>query len=115
MSFTASQYLFKASNAIATTFATVGAYVVPAATRGQVIAMTAANTATTFARAWTDIQIFDGTTAYNVVRAMPIDPGSSAIVMGLEKHLLPTGGSVYFNCYATTAPVTVLMTLLEVT
>lgn len=115
MAFTATQYLFKALNTTATTFATVGAYVVPAATRGQMIAMTLANTATTFARAWADVQIFDGTTAYNVVKAMPIDPGSSAIIVGIEKHTLPTGGAVYVNCYATAAPVTALMSLVEVT
>lgn len=115
MAFTATQYLFKASNATATTFATIGAYTVPAATRGQVIALTLANTATTFARAWADVQIYDGTNAYNIVRAMPIDPGSSAIVVGIEHHTLPTGGAVYFNCYATTAPVAALMSLVEVT
>lgn len=115
MTITSSQYLFKASNATATTFATIGAYTVPAATRGQVIAVTIANTATTFARAWADVQIFDGTTAYNLVRAMPVDPGSSSVVVGLEKHVLPTGGAVYFNCYATSAPVTALMTIVEIT
>lgn len=115
MAFTATQYLFKASLTTATTFATVGSYTVPAATKGQVLALTMCNTATTFARAWCDVQIYDGATAYNIVKAMPVDPGSSAIVVGIEKHILPTGGAVYVCCYATTAPLTAAMSFVEIT
>lgn len=115
MSITATQYLLKAVNVTSTAFATIGPYTVPASTRGQIIAVTVANTATTFSRAYSDVQIFDGTTAYSIARSLPIDPGGTAIVCGIEKHVLPTGGAVYVNCYATTAPVTAVMTIVELT
>ncbi len=116
MAFTATQYLFKASALTATTTATVGAYVVPAATKGMGIACTVANSATTTGtRNWVDVQIFDGTTAWDIAgKKTPIDPGGSFVVMGFEKHILPTGGAVYATPYATTG-VTVAVTIVEIT
>ncbi len=116
MAFTATQYLFKPSIHTATTTATVGAYVVPAATRGMGIACTIANSATTSGvRNWVDIQIFDGTTAWDIAgKRTPIDPGGSLVVIGFEKHVLPTGGAVYITPYATNG-VTAALTIVEVT
>lgn len=116
MAFTATQYLFKASAQTATTSATTGAYTVPAATRGMVIACTIANTSTTGnARNYVDVQVWDGSTAYDVAgKRTPIDPGGSFVVVGLQHHVLPTGGAVYVTPYATTGIVSA-MTVIEVT
>lgn len=115
MAFTATQYLFKASTITATTTATVGAYTVPASTRGSVIALTIANTATTFTRNYFEVEIWDGAAAYNVTgQRTPIDPGASYVVEGIQKHILPTGGGIYVTVYATTG-VDAAMSVIEVT
>ena len=113
MAFTATQYLFRASIPTSTTTATVGAYTVPASTRGQIIALTVANTATTNRLTYADVSLFDGSTAYGVARALQLYPGGSVIVEGVAKHVLPTGGGVYVTAYATT--VSAVLSIIEVT
>lgn len=113
MAFTASQWLFKASIPTSTTTATVGAYTVPADTRGQIIAMTLANTASTNVTTYADVSLFDGSTAYPLLVKAPLYPGGSLVVQGVDKHVLPTGGAVYVTAYATN--VAAVLTVIEVT
>jgi len=113
MAFTATQYLFKASIPTSTVTATVGSYTVPASTRGQIIAVTIANTATTNITTYADVSLFDGTTAYPMIVKAPLYPGGNLIVEGVAKHTLPTGGAVYVTAYATN--VSAVMSLIEVT
>ncbi len=70
MSFTATQFLFKASIPTSTTTATVGAYTVPASTRGQIMALTLTNIATSNVLTYADVSLFDGTNSYGVVRGL---------------------------------------------
>lgn len=115
MAFTATQYLFKASNITSTTTATVGSYNVPAATRGMVIAVTVASTATGNGMNYADVELFDGSTAFNISgKKMPVYPGGSVIAVGGEKHVLPTGGAIYVTAYATFG-LNVVATIIEVT
>jgi hypothetical protein len=115
MAFTATQYLIKASSITSTTTATVGSYTVPAATRGMVIAVTVANTATGSAMNYADVSLYDGSTAYNISGAKaPIPPGGSIVAVGSEKHVLPTGGAIYVTAYATTG-LNVVATIVEIT
>lgn len=113
MSFTATQFLFKASIPTSTTTATVGAYTVPAATRASIIALTVSNIATTNVMTFADIDLYDGATAYRLVTKAPLYPGGSLIVEGVTKHVLPTGGAVYVSAYATN--VSAIMTAVEIT
>ena len=114
MAFTATQYLFKASLVTSTTTATVGSYTVPASTRGMVVAVPVANTSTGNAMNYADVATFDGSTAYSVGTKLPIYPGGSLIVEGVQKHVLPTGGAVYVTAYATTG-LSAVATIIEVT
>lgn len=114
MTISATQYLFKASAITSTTTATVGAYVVPAATKGQVIALTLANTSTGNLMNYADVSVYDGATAYSIGTKLPVYPGGSLIVAGVEKHVLPTGGSMYVTAYATAGVMTAAMTVIEV-
>lgn len=109
----ATQYLFKASVPTSTTTATVGAYTVPAAMRGQITALTLSNTATTNVITYCDVSLFDGTTAYPVVVKAPLYPGGSLQVQPVSKHVLPTGGGVYVTAYATN--VAAILSLVELT
>lgn len=113
MSFTATQYLFKASVPTSTVTATVGAYTVPAATKASVIALTVSNVATTNQTTYADIDLYDGTTAYRLVTKLPLYPGGSEIVEGVQKHVLPTGGAVLVTAYATL--VSAILTAVEIT
>lgn len=113
MTITATQYLFKASIPTSTVTATVGTYTVPASTRGQIVALSMTNTATTNVMTYADVSLWDGATAYPIVRAVQLYPGGSEIVVGVEKHVLPTGGAVYVTAYATV--VSAVMTLVELT
>lgn len=115
MSFTATQYLFKASALTATTTATVGGYIVPASTRGMVLALTISNSATSNITNFCDVGIFDGTNTFTIggVRT-PIYPGGALTVIGIEKHVLPTGGGIYVTAYATTG-LNAAATIVEVT
>lgn len=115
MAFTATQYMFEASALTSTTTATVGSYNVPASTRGMVVAVTVANTSTGNAMNYVDLALFDGSVAYNIGgRKLPVYPGGSVIVAGVEKHVLPTGGSVRATAYATTG-LDVVATIVEIT
>jgi predicted phage gp36 major capsid-like protein len=114
MSFTATQYLFKAQSLTATTTATVGGYTVPAATRFSIVAMTVANSATTNITNYVDVSAYDGSVAYPIVVKMPVYPGGAEIIEGIQKHILPTGGGMYVTAYAT-AGVSVVMSGIEVT
>ncbi len=115
MTFTASQYLFKASALTATTTATVGGYTVPAATRGMVIALTISNSATSNIMNYVDTGIFDGTNTFVVGGVKtPLYPGGSLNIIGIEKHVLPTGGAIYVTPYATTG-LNAIATIIEVT
>lgn len=107
----ATQYLFRASIPTSTTTATVGAYTVPASTRGQIVSLTVAMTATTNVSGFCDVSMWDGTTAYPVLTRAPIYPGGNLVVEGLAKHVLPTGGAVYFTAYATN--LSAVMSLVE--
>lgn len=113
MTFTATQYLFKSTIFTATTTATVGTYVVPAATRFSVLALTIANTASTNVTTYADVSLFDGTTAYPLGVKMPLYPGGNLIIEALAKHVLPTGGAVYVTAYATN--VSAVMSGVEIT
>jgi hypothetical protein len=64
MAFTATQYLLKAS-ITATTAATVGSYTVPASTRGMILGLTLANSATSNAMNYADIGLITG---HNLLR-----------------------------------------------
>lgn len=109
MAFTATQYLFKASNFTATTSATMGSttattsdgYVVPAATRFSIIALTLTNTATTNQVTFADVQAYNGTTAYTIAQKVELYPGGMVVIEGIQKHILPTGGAIYVAPYAT--------------
>lgn len=113
MSFTATQYLFKATVSTATTTATVGAYTVPAATRGMVNALTISNTATTNVTAYADVSLWDGTTANPFLVKVPLYPGGSLAVESIVKQVMPTGGGIYLTAYATN--VSAMMTVVEIT
>lgn len=115
MAFSATQYLFKATNHTATTTATVGAYVVPAATKGMGVAMTCANTSTGNLMNYVDVAVFDGTTQYPLLTKAPVYPGGNIVVVGFEKQVLPTGGSMYVTPYATAGVLTSAMTVVEIT
>lgn len=115
MAFSATQYLFKATNHTSTTTATVGAYVVPAATKGMGIALSCANTSTGNLMNYVDVAIYDGATVYPLLTKAPVYPGGNLIVAGVEKHVLPTGGAYYVTPYATAGVLTSALTIIEVT
>jgi len=114
MAFTATQYLFKASIITATTANTVGSYTVPASTRGMILGLTLANSATSNAMNYADIGINNGTTTFYVAVKTPIPPGGSVVAVGVEKHVLPTGGSIQVTAYATTG-IDAVATIVEIT
>ncbi len=115
MSFTATQYLFKASALTATTTATVGVYTVPASTRGMIIALTISNSATSNVMNYCDVGLSDGTNTYTIGGVKtPLYPGGSLTIVGVEKHVLPTGGYIAVTAYATTG-VNAVATIIEVT
>jgi len=114
MAFTATQYLFKASSVTATTAATVGSYTVPASTRGMILGLTLANSATSNAINYADINLSDGSNAFSVARKTPIPPGGSVVAVGVEKHVLPTGGSIQIIAYAT-GGLDAIATIVEIT
>lgn len=114
MAFTATQYLFKPSALTATTTATVGAYTVPASTKGMVIALTISNSATTNAMNYVDVGIFDGTNTFTIGGTKtPLYPGGALTVVGVEKHVMPSGGAMYVTPYAT-GGLNAAMTVVEV-
>lgn len=115
MTITASQYLFKATNHTTTTTATVGAYTVPASTRGQIVSLTLANTSTGNLMNYADISVFDGSTAYPVAVKAPVYPGGNIVAFGVNKQVLPTGGAIYVTPYATAGVMTSIMTVVEIT
>jgi hypothetical protein len=115
MTFTATQYLLEATNHTSTTTATVGSYVVPAATRGMVLSLTLANTSAVNLMNYADVSIYNGATVYPVLVKAPIIPGGNVVVYGLAKQTLPTGGSVYVTPYATAGVLTSVMTIVEIT
>lgn len=112
MSITATQYLFKASLLTATTTATVGAYTVPASTRGQVVTLTLTNAAANNAVGFCDVSLWDGATAYPLLVKGQMYPGGSLIVESIARHVLPTGGAIYATPYATTG-ISAIMTVVE--
>ncbi len=115
MTFTASQYLFKGTNHTSTTTATVGGYVVPAATRGEVMALTLANSSSGNLMNYADVSIYDGATVFPVAVKAPVYPGGNLTVYAVAKQVLPTGGAVYITPYATAGVLTSIMTVIEVT
>ena len=106
MAFTATQYLFKASFISATTANTVGSYTVPASTRGMILGLTVANSATSNAMNYADI--------YIIAKKTPVPPGGSVVAVGIEKHVLPTGGSIQVTAYGTTG-IDAVATIVEIT
>lgn len=116
MTITATQYVLVATTLTATAVATsIGGYTVGASTRSQIIAITLANTATTQQTMFVDVSLYNGSFATPICgRATPIYPGSSFVVVGAEKHVLPTSGAVQVTSYSTGA-LAVAMTLIEVT
>ena len=116
MAFTATQYLFKASFISATTADTVGCYTVPASTRGMILGLTLANSATSNAMNYADIGINTGATGgtFYIAAKTPIPPGGSVVAVGVEKHVLPTGGSIRVTAYATTG-IDAVATIVEIT
>jgi hypothetical protein len=117
MSVSATGYLFVATSITATTTATsIGGYTVPAGTRGQIIAVTISNMATTNLTNYVDTFIYSNTASasYGIGgRKTPVYPGGSFVVVGAEKHVLPTGGAFQVTTYAT-GQVDVAMTIVEV-
>ena len=114
MAFTATQYLFEASQITATTANTVGSYTVPASTKGMIVGLTLANSATTNKMNYADINLSDGSTAYSVAKKTPVPPGGSVVAVGVEKHVLPTGGFIQVIAYATSG-LDAIATIVEVT
>ena len=116
MTITASQYIFVATTLTATTTATsVGTYTTPASTRAQIIAVTVANSATSNAMNYFDASIYNGSFSVPIAGTKtPVPPGGSVIVIGAEKHVMPTSGAFQVTAYATTG-LGVAMTLIEVT
>jgi hypothetical protein len=114
MAFTATQYLFKASFISATTANTVGSYTVPASTRGMILGLTVANSATSNAMNYADIGIYNGVDTYIIAKKTPIPPGGSVVAVGVEKHVLPTGGSIQVTAYGTTG-IDAVATIVEIT
>lgn len=115
MSITATQYVFSATTLTATTTATsIGAYTTPPSTRAQIIAVTISNTSTGNAMNYCDVSIYNGSFSTPIAGAKtPVYPGSSFVVVGAEKHVLPTSGAVQVTPYATTG-LGVAMTVIEV-
>ena len=60
-----------------------------------------------------DVSLFDGSTAYTLVRAAPLYPGGFCVIEGAAKHVLPTSGAVYVAAYATF--ISAVMSLVELT
>lgn len=116
MAITATQYVFYATTLTATTTATsIGGYTVGASTRAQLIAITIANSASTNAMNYCDVALYNGSFSTPIAGAKtPIYPGSSFVVVGAEKHVLPTSGAVQVTPYATTG-LAVAITAIEVT
>lgn len=116
MTITATQYVFYATTLTATTTASsVGGYTVPASTRAQLIAVTIANSATSNITNYCDVAIYNGSFSTPIGGTKtPVYPGSSLVVIGVEKHVLPTGGALQVTPYATTG-LAVAMTAIEVT
>ena len=116
MTITATQYVFVATTLTATTTASsVGTYTTPAATRAQVIAVTISNTSTVNATNYCDVAIYNGAFSTPIAGIKtPIYPGGSFVVVGAEKHILPTGGAIQVTPYATTG-LGVAVSLIEVT
>jgi predicted phage gp36 major capsid-like protein len=117
MAFTATQYLFKATNHTSTTTATVGGYTVPASTRGEIMALTCANTSTGNLINYIDVSLYDPTASasYPIQVKAPVYPGGNLTVYAAAKQVLPTGGAVYVTPYATAGVLTSVMTIIEVT
>ena len=44
----------------------------------------------------------------------PIPPGGSVVAVGVEKHVLPTGGSIRITAYAT-GGLDAIATIVEIT
>ena len=114
MAFTATQYLFEASVITATTANIVGGYTVPANTRGMIIGLTLANSATSNAINYADIGLNNGSTTYFIARKTPVPPGGSVVAVGVEKHVLPTGGSIQVTAYGT-GGLDAIATIVEIT
>ena len=114
MAFTAKQYLLKVSAITATTAATVGSYTVPASTRGMILGLTLANSATSNAMNYADIGLSDGVTTYFVARKTPVPPGGSVVAVGVEKHVLGATGSIQITAYAT-GGLDAIATIVEIT
>lgn len=117
MTFTATQWLTKFTTiSTATTAATIGGYIPAASTAAQVYAFSAANVATTNARAYVDIFYNDGNAnVVNFVRGMPIDPGGAKPINTVNKHTIMATGFISAAIYATTGPVAFIMTVIEIT
>lgn len=117
MSFTATQYLTRFTTiSTATTLATIGSYIPAASTAAQIYSFSAANVATSNARAFVDILYNDGAgNSVNFVRAMPLDPGGSQPINAVSKHIIGASGFLSAAIYATSAPVAIIMTVVEIT
>ena len=115
MAFTATQYIVVGTNHTSTTTATVGAYTVPAATRGSTLALTLTNTSTGNLMNYVDVSLYTGATTalYPVLSKAPVFPGGNIRVLGAVKHILPTGGGWYVTPFATAGVLTSLMTLVR--
>lgn len=112
MPITATQYLGIGTVHTSTVTATVGAYVVPTGTRGQVVAVTCANSGVNNRTGYVTVQLYNGATAFHVSGVgVPVPPGGSFIAVGAEKHILGTGGSVYVTAYATN--ITSYLSIIE--
>ena len=114
MAFTATQYLLNVSQITATTAVTVGSYTVPASTKGMIVGLTLANSATSNAMNYADIGLYNGSQTYFIARKTPVPPGGSVVAVGVEKHVLPTGGSIQITAYAT-GGLDAIATIVEIT
>jgi len=114
MAFTATQYLLNVSQITATTAAMVGSYTVPASTKGMIVGLTLANSATSNAMNYADIGLYNGSQAYFIARKTPVPPGGSVVAVGVEKHVLPSGGWIQVTAYTTTG-LDAIATIVEIT
>ena len=80
----------------------------------MIIGLTLANSATSNAINYADIGLSNGSTTFFIARKTPVPPGGSVVAVGVEKHVLPTGGSIQVTAYGT-GGLDAIATIVEIT
>lgn len=116
MTITASQILTKFTTiSTSTTLATIGGYIPAASTAAQIYGVSISNNTTVNKRAYVDVLYNDGAgNSANIVRQMPIDPGAAKALNNVNKLAINASGFLSAAITATTAPVSIVMTLVEI-